>query len=442
MPARLPTGLIARLAAIGYAPGDDPETRVRKATLALTAATIALLASAWTLAYLALDRPVSAAIPFTYQVVAVTSLVVLERTKRDGTIRLIHVGLMLALPVLLQWSLGGFVNASAVIVWSFAAPLGALVFLRLPSALVTFLAFAGLVVLSGLLDPRLAAQAAPLPGTVILLFFVLDILGVSVVVFLAMATFVRDRRRAISDLDQANSALQAEQADLLAEQARSASLLRNILPDSVAERLKEGDRRIADRHDAVTVLFVDIVDFTPLAARLAAGDLVLLLDRIFSALESLCERHGLEKIKTIGDSFMAVAGLPEPRDAEAGAVAAAGMAFDVIPAVRAAVTELHDRLPGFDELEVRIGLHTGSVVAGVIGQRKFAYDLWGDAVNVASRMESQGLAGHIQVSLATWELLQRHYRARYRGSIEVKGHGEMGAYLLLGPRSPNGEPTG
>jgi guanylate cyclase len=438
MPARPPTGLISRLAAIGYGPDDDPEARVRKATLSLTAATIALLASAWTLAYLALDRPVSAAIPLTYQIVAVASLIVLARTKRDGTVRVVHVGMILVLPVLLQWSLGGFANASAVIVWSFAAPLGALVFLSLPAALVTFLAFAGLVVLSGLLDPRLAAAAAPLPEAVILLFFVLDILGVSVVVFLALATFVRDRRRAISDLDRANRALQAEQADLLVEQARSASLLRNILPDAVAERLKGGDRSIADRHDAVTVLFADIVDFTPLAARLAASDLVLLLDRIFSALETLCERHGLEKIKTIGDSFMAVAGLPEPREAEEGAVAAARMAFDVLPAVRSATIELRDRVPGLPELEVRIGLHTGPVVAGVIGRRKFAYDLWGDAVNVASRMESQGLAGRIQVSLATWELLQRHYRARYRGSIEVKGHGEMGAYLLLGPRQPVG----
>jgi class 3 adenylate cyclase len=263
---------------------------------------------------------------------------------------------------------------------------------------------------------------------------VLDLLGVASVIMLVLAYFVRRRQEALDELDMANRALQEEQADLLREQGRSASLLRNILPDAVAERLKEGERLIADRYDAVTVLFLDIVDFTPLAARLAASDLVRLLDAIFAALESLCERFGLEKIKTAGDSFMAVAGVPDARDAEEGALAAAAMAFAAFPAVESAMATLQAELPGCEGLRVRVGLHTGPVVAGVIGRRKFAYDLWGDAVNVASRMESQGLAGHVQVSLATWQLLQAHYRCRRRGSIEVKGRGEMEAYLLIEPR--------
>jgi guanylate cyclase len=411
--ARAP-GPIERLAAIGFAPGDDADTRIQKGTLTLTAASILVLATAWTVSYLALDRPVAAAIPFTYQVAALVSLVLLARTKRYDVFRGVHIALMLSLPVLLQWVLGGFVNGSAVIVWAFVAPLGALVFVGPRAAIVTFAAFAGLVVLSGLLDPWLAARAAPLPEPVILAFFVLDVLGVAVVTFLVLIYFVRQRQRALDDL--------------VREQARSESLLRNILPVEVAERLKGGEGTIADRYDAVTVLFVDVVGFTPLAQRLPAEDLVGLLDRVFRELDALSERHGLEKIKTVGDAYIAVAGLPTPTDAESSAVAAAEMALDVFPAV--------ERAAGADgPLHLRIGLHTGPVVAGVIGRRKFAYDLWGDAVNVASRMESQGLADRIQVSLSTYELLQRRYRFRFRGTIDVKGRGEMAAYLLLGRRT-------
>ena len=443
MPVPGPSDLLARLAAIGYAPGDDADTRLRKATLTLTSATIAVLASAWTLTYLALDRPAAAAIPLLYQASAVASLVVLARTKRDGAVAIVNVVLILLLPVFLQWTLGGFVGSGAVIVWSFLAPLGALVFLPLRYAALVFAAFAVVVILSGLLDGWLAASGEPLPEPVARLFFVLDILGVALVVTLVLAYFVRERQRALDDLDLAHRALQAEQDDLLAEQARSEGLLRNILPDAVAARLKRGERLIADGYDAVTVLFMDIVDFTPLAAQLSPADLVRILDRIFDTLETLAVEHGLEKIKTVESSFMAVAGLPEPRDAEEGAVAAAAMAVQIFPAVHDAVAgfapDSGDADPRLARLAVRVGLHTGPVVAGVIGRRKFAYDLWGDAVNVASRMESHGLAGHVQVSWATWRYLEPHYRARYRGGIEVKGRGEMGAYLLLGPRENGGE---
>jgi guanylate cyclase len=432
-----PADLVVRFASIGSRPDDDTETRLRKSTLTLTATIIAVAATAWTLIYLALDRPASAAMPFTYQVATALSLIVLWRTKRDGVVRAVNIVLMLILPVLLQWTLGGFVYGSAVMIWAFAAPLGALVFISIPVAAAACAVFVGSVIVSGILDPWLAGRVEPLPDAVILAFFVLNIAGLSAIVFLALAYFVRERQRALQDLDGANQALTKEQAELRAEQARSASLLLNILPEAIAERLKGGDRRIADRYEAVTVLFVDIVDFTPLAARLSATDLVLWLGRIFEAFEQLCERHGLEKIKTAGDSFMAVAGLPEPRDAEEGAVAAAEMGLAVMPAVERISTELQTNHPAVAALRARVGIHTGPVVAGVIGQRKFAYDLWGDAVNVASRMESQGLPGQVQVSLSTFEYLQPHFRVRYRGTIEVKGRGEMGAYLVQGRRQPH-----
>jgi len=216
-----------------------------------------------------------------------------------------------------------------------------------------------------------------------------------------------------------------EQHQLLQhEQAKSEQLLLNILPEPIAERLKQAPGVIADRFEQVTVLFADLVGFTELAAGIAPEALVRLLNEIFSRFDQLAERHGLEKIKTIGDSYMAVGGLPMPRPNHA--IAVAGMALDMLTAVQ--------ELSG-GTLSVRIGIHSGPVVAGVIGQKKFSYDLWGDTVNVASRMESHGQAGTIQVSAATHELIQHAFRCAARGCIQVKGKGAMEVWHILGPQA-------
>jgi class 3 adenylate cyclase len=217
----------------------------------------------------------------------------------------------------------------------------------------------------------------------------------------------------------------AEQHRLLQrEQAKSEQLLLNILPPPIAERLKQEPGVIADRFEAVTVLFADIVGFTELAAGIAPEVLVCMLNEIFSAFDQLAERHGLEKIKTIGDSYMAVGGLPMPRPDHASAVAA--LALDMQAAIQA--------LSG-GALSVRIGIHSGPVVAGVIGTKEFSYDLWDDTVNVASRMESHGQAGTIQVSAATYEHIQHTFRCAARGRIQVKSKGAMEVWRLLGPKT-------
>jgi adenylate cyclase len=216
----------------------------------------------------------------------------------------------------------------------------------------------------------------------------------------------------------------AEQHQLLQrEQAKSEQLLLNILPPPIADRLKQAPGVIADRFDAVTVLFADIVGFTELAAGVAPEVLVGMLNEVFSRFDQLAEQHGLEKIKTIGDSYMAVGGLPMPRSDHASAVAA--MALDMQAVV-------HSLSGG--ALCVRIGIHSGPVVAGVIGTKKFSYDLWGDTVNVASRMESHGLAGKIQISEATYRLIQHEFVCEARGCIYVKGKGEMLVWHMHGPK--------
>ncbi len=209
------------------------------------------------------------------------------------------------------------------------------------------------------------------------------------------------------------------------EKQRSDELLLNILPAEIAERLKAGEEPLADHRPSATVLFADLVGFTILSRKLPATELVTLLNDLFSRFDTLVEKHGVEKIKTIGDAYMAAAGLNEN---SAGHVAKiADLALGMRDAF-AAFRKEH----GLD-LSLRIGVHSGAVVAGVIGKQKFAYDLWGDTVNVASRMESEGLPGEIQISAAAWRSLSKDYRAEPRGQIEIKGHKPQMTYLLKEP---------
>ena len=240
---------------------------------------------------------------------------------------------------------------------------------------------------------------------------VTDLALLAAVVLLGEA--VRTRRA----LDQAHRRL-------LAEQERSERLLLNVLPAPIAARLKQGEEVIADDFPEVTVLFADLVDFTRRSRETTPERVVQVLDDLFSALDALAERYRLEKIKTIGDAYMVVGGLPEPRPDHAQAVA------DMALAVRGEVARHTD--PAGEPLAARIGIDTGPVVAGVIGRRKFSYDLWGDTVNTASRMESNGVPGCIQVTERTYRRLRDGFRLERRGPIQVKGEGEMTTWFLVG----------
>src|ERR671933_139598 len=211
---------------------------------------------------------------------------------------------------------------------------------------------------------------------------------------------------------------------LQAEKERSEHLLLSILPQPIVEQLKQGQHTIADSFADVTVLFADIVDFTKISSHHSPKEVVSLLNQIFSTFDRLAEQHGVEKIKTIGDAYMAVGGLPTPRRDHA--VAISQMAIDMLDELARFQTDIGE------PITMRIGIHTGPVVAGVIGTNKFIYDLWGDTVNVASRMESYGIAGNIQVSPETYNILRDKYLFKERGVIPIKGKGEMMTYILTG----------
>jgi PAS domain S-box-containing protein len=218
------------------------------------------------------------------------------------------------------------------------------------------------------------------------------------------------------------------------ERQRSEQLLLNVLPQVIVQQLKLGPGAIATRYEAVTIVFADIVDFTSLAARIPATELVALLNDIFSSFDILADQYGLEKIKTIGDAYMAVAGLPTPCPDHAQRAADLALALQ---------REMgHFQRDDGTRFRLRIGINTGAAIAGVIGIKKFIYDLWGDAVNIASRMESQGLADSIQVTESTYALLRHAYHLEPRGTISVKGKGKMSTYLLLGKRDPTAIETG
>lgn len=226
--------------------------------------------------------------------------------------------------------------------------------------------------------------------------------------------------------------LKAER-EVEAERQRAEELLLNILPSEIAERLKHDQSAIADGFASVTVLFADIAGFTPLAKDLPPADLVAMLNRIFSAFDTLVEKHGLEKIKTIGDAYMVAAGLPRERPDHATQMA--HLALDML--------EMVAQMPPVNghKLAMRIGIHSGPVVAGVIGKRKFIYDLWGDTVNTAARMESHGEPGAIQLTEATFARLDGQFVLEERGIVEIKGKGPMPTWWLRGRKVPSPEWT-
>jgi class 3 adenylate cyclase len=405
-------GLARRLAAIGVDPSASPELRLRQGNLILASVAIALLAIGWIATYAAYGLWLAAAIPAAWITITIVDLAVLAQTHRYLPFQRVQLGVMLVLPFALQWVLGGFVASSAVGVWAYVAALGAIFFVDRSVAGRWFIAFGLGIAISIVLEGTFAPKVV-LPDSIRTLFFALNLLGVGGVAWAVTDYFVRERERALEERKRALEALDIEHA-------RSEELLLNVLPGPIAERLKAGAGVIADAHPEVTVLFADLVDFSPLASRTPPAELVGLLDRVFSAFDDLAGRHDLEKIKTIGDAYMVVGGVPYARPDHAEAIAA--MALEMVDAVEAM---------GDDRIRIRVGIDTGPVVAGVIGRRKFTYDLWGDVVNTAARMEAQGIPDRIQVTPAVEAALRGSFRFESRGPIEVKGKGRISPFFLM-----------
>jgi adenylate cyclase len=403
--------LLARLTLVGADPGYDEDTRASKALLVLISVLILPISLLWGSLYLALGAP-SGLLAFVYFAVSVGAIAVFIRTRNFALLLQVELLDILLAPNVSMIPLGGFITSTGVGVWGILAPMGALVFGGVRSGIRWYIAFLVVFLGSGLAG-ELLGNISPLPAWFTTTMLALNIAVGGTMVFTLLALFAKQRSDALSALR--------------AEQARAENLLLNILPRSIADRLKLDTHTIADQFSSASILFADVVDFTPLSEHLAPADVVGLLDHLFSHFDTLAERYGLEKIKTIGDCYMVAAGVPTPRPDHARAVVQ--MALDMVEAMRSS-----DDVGHFG-LEIRVGVNSGPVVAGVIGTKRFLYDLWGDAVNTASRMESHGSPGRIQITRGTYDLLGDEFECEPRGTITVKGKGEMEIWHVLGLRA-------
>ena len=404
--------VLGRLARIGADPQDDDDLRAAKALLVLISVLILPVSLLWAILYLAFGSPVGW-VPLVYFAILLASIVVFSRTRDFGRFLLTGQVAILFAPTLSMIPLGGFLDAAGVGFWGILAPLGALVFSDVRAAARWYVAWLVVFLGSGLAGELLGGVTPTVPEWFTTTMLALNVAVGGTIVFTLLAVFARQRREAL--------AASARGAGTGGEPAAE-----HPASKSIADRLKADNRRIADQFSSASILFADVVDFTPLSERLPPAEVVGVLDHLFSHFDELAERHGLEKIKTIGDCYMVAGGVPSPRPDHARALAL--MALDMQAAMRAA-----DEV-GHLELELRIGINSGPVVAGVIGRKRFLYDLWGDAVNTASRMESHGTSGRIQITRATKELLQDEFVCEPRGTIPVKGKGEIEAWYLVGRR--------
>ena len=406
--ARFAQPWLDRAARIGADPRDDDELRSRKALLVLVSVLILPISLVWGAIYLSLGAT-SGLIAWLYLLISLAAIAIFSRTHdAEWLLRVELLDILLA-PTIAMAFVGGFTGSGAVGLWGILAPLGALVFNGARSGVRWFVAFVAVFLVSGAVG-ELADVGPTFPTWFAPTMIALNVTVAGSVVFGLLATFVKQREEAL--------------AALRIEQDRAETLLLNILPRSIAERLKTDSATIADQFAAASILFADVVDFTPMSDHLQPAEVVSLLDHLFTHFDLLADRYGVEKIKTIGDAYMVAAGVPTARADHARVMAL--MALDM----RKAMSSADD--VGHLGLELRIGISSGPVVAGVIGRKRFLYDLWGDAVNMASRMESHGTPGEIQVTRATYELLRDEFELEPRGTVPVKGKGDVETWYLVG----------
>ena len=395
-----------RCLGIGADPRDTADERFRKRLLVTVSLIILPVAVVWGCLYWAVGEPAVALTPWGYATGSALSLAVFARTGSFAFLRTAQLLLILVAPALGAIMVGSLDESSSVIVWSLLAPLGAVAFDRPGRAWPWFAAFVAVTVLVLPLSEVVRPDAADLPNVFVRTFDVLNIVVVSAVAMLLLVTFARGRETA---------------------QARVEALLLNVLPAEIAQRLQSEPNAIADHFDEASILFADVVDFTPLSSELDAREVVGILDRLFTSFDEVVDRYDVEKIKTIGDCYMVAAGVPRPRPDHAQALAE--LALELLGCAKSCLPDGADH-----DLRLRIGISSGPVVAGVIGRRRFLYDLWGDTVNMASRMESHGAPDTIQITRSTYELLRDDFVIEPLGLVHVKGKGDVDTWRLVGPR--------
>jgi adenylate cyclase len=406
---------------------DSEQDRLHKTLAIFACGLMGFGAILWLAIYQLMGIRFSATVPLVYLAVSGGSLAFYLWRRNFELFRFIQTSLFLFVPFIMQWSIGSYVSSSGVMLWALLAPVGVMIFQGPRQSMPWFFAYIVMTAVSGFFDYYLGEGTQQgVNMQTIAVFFAMNFAAMSTIVYLLISYFVRQRDKLQERVDAQNKLLKEEQE-------KSERLLLNILPGPIATRLKEHQVTIADGFADVTVMFADIINFTRLSEEMPPKFMVTILNEVFSHFDGLAEKHGLEKIKTIGDAYMVAGGLdvhhrldhasaPE-RDYSA---AMCSLALDML--------DYMSTLSGVrrSRLQIHVGIGTGPVVAGVIGMKKFIYDLWGDTVNIASRVTAEATAGNILVDAMTYRRVRDQFRFDGPQLLNVKGKGEMTVYRLAG----------
>ena len=397
---------------------DTQEDKLRSNLLIFACAFMNFAVMFWLAIYWLMGQSYSTNIPLAYQAVSLGSLVYYLKKKNFATFRFIQLSLFLFAPFVMQWSVGSSVTSSGVTIWALLAPVGAVVVAGWRESIPWFVAYIILTSVSGFFDYFLGVgHTGGLEMKTIGVFFALNFAAMSSILYFLVRYFVLETEKIKHQLDK-------QHVLLVEEQKKSEHLLLNVLPLNIAQRLKDNHALIADGHSDVTVMFADITNFTQMTEQMAPKQMVGLLNTLFSWFDAMTDKYGLEKIKTIGDAYMVVGGLTRSHDDYVKSI------VDMALEMREFIT-LHPDLARHN-MGIHIGIATGPAVAGVIGSKRFIYDVWGDTVNIASRLADDGKKGEILTDKTTYNRLRHHYLFDSPMVVDMKGKGEVVVYKLQG----------
>ncbi len=396
-----------------YKSSDSEEIRLEKLATLLVAGSCTLAGMVWTaLYYFTFSWGLTAFLPAIFVIVVGSALVISHLSRNHYYAIYAQIVCIIYITTLIQWSIGGVFDSGFVLVWAFLGPLCSLMFFSLKQSGFWFLLYLSNLLITVVFNDFFASHGQVVSTNTRLIFFIMNLSIASIVVFIFAGYYVAAAKR---------------------ERERANALLLNVLPKEIALTLKANGQTIAEYHESASVLFADMIGSTPLFTLMEPSQAVDWLNEVFSMFDRLVAEYGLEKIRTIGDSYMVASGVPTPRKDHAQAIARLALEMAVglqqIPARNG------------KQMQFRLGINSGPLVAGVIGKTKFHYDVWGDVVNTAARMESHGEAGKIQIGPGTYELIKGEFRCTPRGVIDVKGKGSMQTWFLEGFESSTEIPT-
>lgn len=404
---------------------DVADLVIRKMSIVIIACSTCLAGAIWACmyyVYYGLCIPFYG--PVLYFAIVAPSIAMFFYHKRESFLVNIQLFCIFFIPTMMEWTSGGFQHG-IVVTWAFLAPIGALIFKDILHAVIWMVLFLAVIAITILLNDFFAIYQLPISAQGEAVFFGMNIIGPSLVIFFSMRYFVATIFKVKQTIQDSNLSLTVALDDLGKEKMKTEDLLLNILPKDVAEELKEKGSAEAQYYEEVTVFFSDFKGFTSLSEKLTPAELVAEIDHCFSAFDRITSKYQIEKIKTIGDSYMAVGGLNKENN-QAQSVVQAALEMQAFMTAYA-----YDRnKQGQVAFEMRVGVHTGPVVAGIVGTKKFQYDIWGDTVNMASRMESSGEVGKVNISGTTYNSVWQHFDCQHRGKVMAKNKGEIDMYFV------------